>query len=126
MKASADMFTGDVYVEPITGNDHPPFAMVAHVHFAPGSRNAWHSHSAGQVVHVTRGEAIVAVKDGEAIIARTGETVHAQAGEWHFHGAMPDRVMSHLAISDAGSTAEWGALVTDDEYHTAITKAQRT
>ena len=34
--------------------------------------------------------------------------------EWHWHGAAPDRLMTHLAVSEGG--AEWGEHVTDAEY----------
>jgi quercetin dioxygenase-like cupin family protein len=36
-------------------------------------------------------------------------------GEWHWHGAAPDQFMVHTAIWE-GDEAEWGDLVTDEEY----------
>ena len=50
---------------------------------------------------------------------RAGDTVQTPAGEWHWHGAAPDRFMTHLAIWEApddGAETEWGDLVTDAEY----------
>jgi hypothetical protein len=37
----------------------------------------------------------------------------------HWHGAAPDRFMTHLAMlqtDEAGTSAEWGEHVTDEEY----------
>lgn len=52
---------------------------------------------------------------------RPGDTVHTPPGEWHWHGAAPDRFMTHLALSESAGQAgtadvEWGEHVTDDEY----------
>ena len=48
-----------------------------------------------------------------------GDTVHTPPGEWHWHGAAPDRIMTHITIyeaADDGSETEWGSQVTDAEY----------
>ncbi len=40
-------------------------------------------------------------------------------GEDHWHGAAPDRLMTHIAIQEAdddGNPVTWGAYVTADEY----------
>jgi quercetin dioxygenase-like cupin family protein len=38
---------------------------------------------------------------GEAIVRLlAGDTVFTPGGEWHWHGAAPDRYMMHLAISE--------------------------
>ena len=50
---------------------------------------------------------------------RAGDTVHTPPGEWHWHGAAPDRFMTHLAIWEApaeGPESEWGDLVADADY----------
>ena len=44
-----------------------------------------------------------------------------EPGEDHWHGAAPDRFMTHLAIQeadDSGSPVTWGEHVTDEEYGT--------
>jgi quercetin dioxygenase-like cupin family protein len=55
-----------------------------------------------------------------AIVMRPGDTVYTPPGEWHWHGAAPDRYMIHLAIwdgtADGSPESEWGDLVTDGEY----------
>ena len=35
-------------------------------------------------------------------------------GEWHSHGAAPDKFMAHLAVTERGT--EWGEHVTGAEY----------
>jgi quercetin dioxygenase-like cupin family protein len=43
-------------------------------------------------------------------------------GEDHWHGAAPNRFMTHLAmleVDDEGNSATWGEHVTDEEYNAA-------
>jgi hypothetical protein len=54
--------------------------------------------------------------------ASPGDTIYTPAGEWHWHGAAPGHFMTHLAMWESpgegqGPETEWGALVTDAEYH---------
>jgi quercetin dioxygenase-like cupin family protein len=48
------------------------------------------------------------------VTLRPGQVVFAPGGEWHWHGAAPDHLMTHLAVS--GGEAQWGDHVTDEEY----------
>jgi quercetin dioxygenase-like cupin family protein len=114
-KGPAEMFTGDVWIDPITrGVDPSSKAAVNAVRFAPGARTAWHSHSTGQTLYVTDGAGLVRPRDGDAVAIGAGDVVHAPAGEWHWHGADPEHFMTHLSITDG--EASWGDHVTDDEY----------
>jgi len=45
---------------------------------------------------------------------RQGDTVFAPGGEWHWHGAAPDHLMTHLAVSEG--EPNWGDHVTDQQY----------
>jgi quercetin dioxygenase-like cupin family protein len=50
---------------------------------------------------------------------RAGDTVHTPPGEWHWHGAAPDRFMTHLAIFEAsadGAESEWAEQVAEADY----------
>ncbi len=115
-RAPEQWFTGEVWVDPIARPDDSAHASVSAVHFHPGARSAWHSHSTGQTLYVTEGEGRVQ-SQGEPLYAiRAGDIVHTPAQEWHWHGAAPDHFMTHLSITDGEAT--WGDLVTDDEYHT--------
>jgi len=45
------------------------------VHFTPGARTAWHSHTIAQTLHVTEGEGLVQAR-GEAVTRiRPGDVV---------------------------------------------------
>jgi quercetin dioxygenase-like cupin family protein len=52
-------------------------------------------------------------------VIRPGDRVFFEPGEEHWHGAAPDRFMTHLAmleVGDDGNPATWGDHVTDEEY----------
>jgi quercetin dioxygenase-like cupin family protein len=118
-RADAEHFTGDAWIDRITEAEPPSRIRVSVVRFAPGARNAWHAHSAGQWLHVTEGIGRVQSRGADIVEVRAGDTVSAAAGEWHWHGAAPDHFMTHLAIWEATGGAadpEWGDQVTDEEY----------
>ncbi|TMG61914.1 MAG: cupin domain-containing protein [Chloroflexi bacterium] len=77
------------------------FAAV--VRFEAGARNHWHSHSGGQLLHVIEGEGWVQVRGQEPERIRLHDTVAADPGEEHWHGAGGHSPMSHLAVA-AGET----------------------
>ena len=117
--APSQWITGDAWIE--THAVHPPGvqADVATVRFAPGARTVWHRHHLGQTLIVTAGTGRVACRGGSVETIRTGDTVHIDPGEWHWHGAAPTLAMTHLAIEqipDDCPNAEAGAAVTDSEY----------
>jgi quercetin dioxygenase-like cupin family protein len=123
-KGPAEMFAGDVWFDQIYWGEEPSRVRVNTVRFAPCSRTAWHVRAVGQTLHVTAGLGLVVSRDGQVIIMRPGDTVHTPPGQWHWHGAMSDRFMTHLAIWDGTGDPEvvettWGAHVTDDEYQHA-------
>jgi quercetin dioxygenase-like cupin family protein len=113
-KGPAQMFTGDVWIDPIAQGDPPSRIAVGAVHFTPGARTAWHSHSGGQTLYVTEGEGRVQSRGEPIVTIRAGDIVRTPADEWHWHGAGPDRFMTHLSVTDGG--ADWGEHVTDEEY----------
>jgi len=113
-KGPAEWFTGEVYIDFLAqGHGASPFTVGA-VHFTPGARTAWHSHSIGQTLHVTEGEGRVQSRGEEIVTIRCGDTVFTPGHEWHWHGAAPGHFMTHLAVSEG--EAEWGDHVTDAEY----------
>jgi quercetin dioxygenase-like cupin family protein len=129
-KAPAETFSGDAYLDVVVQGQEPSRVRVSFVHFAPGARNAWHVHAVGQVVHVTEGVGRIQSRGGEMLEMRAGDSVHTPAREWHWHGAAPDRFMTHLAIweapADGGPETEWGSLVTDAEYGAAPDDVSRS
>jgi len=122
-KGPPDRFIGDVYVDMIVGHPDARFS-VATVHFTPGSRNAWHSHAAGQMLLCTEGVGLV-VTDDEVVVLRPGVTVWTPPNQRHWHAAAPDHYMTHLAMSGVVELAEgqepatWGEHITDAEYAAA-------
>jgi quercetin dioxygenase-like cupin family protein len=115
VKGPAQMFTGDVYFDVIARGEEPSRVRVNTVRFAPCARTAWHAHALGQTLHVTDGVGLVQARGGEVVVIRPGDVIWTPPGEWHWHGAAPDRVMVHTAIRE-GDEAECGELVTDEEY----------
>jgi len=110
----ADWFTGDVWIDPIAQGREPSRLAVIAVHFTPGARTAWHSHSLGQTLYVTEGEGLVQSRGEPIVPIGPGDVVHTPVDEWHWHGATPEHFMSHLSMTEGD--AEWGEHVTDAEY----------
>jgi quercetin dioxygenase-like cupin family protein len=113
IKGPADWFSGDVWIDLLTQQEAPPLSVNA-VHFTPGARTAWHSHSLGQILYVTEGEGLVQSRGSAMTTIRSGDVVHTPADEWHWHGATPKRFMAHLSMTQGD--VEWGQHVTDTEY----------
>ena len=89
------------------------------VHFTPGARTAWHTHPIGQTIYVIEGLGRAQRRGGPVEVIRPGDRVFFEPGEEHWHGAAPDRFMTHLAmldVDDAGNSATWGDHVTEAEY----------
>jgi quercetin dioxygenase-like cupin family protein len=121
IKGPAETFTGDVWIDPIALGVEPSRVRVNAVHFSPGARTAWHSHADGQTLFVTEGRGLVQSRGDEVAEIGPGDIVVTPAEEWHWHGATPDNLMTHLSITEGvGDRPEpetnWGAHVTDDEY----------
>ena len=59
---------------------------------------------------------------GPVEVIKPGDRVYFEPGENHWHGAAPDRFMTHLAIheaDDSGSPVTWGEHVSDEQYSAA-------
>jgi quercetin dioxygenase-like cupin family protein len=118
----SDWFTGAVYIDAVATPSPPGRTGAAMVHFAPGARTAWHTHPFGQTIYVTEGIGRCQREDGPIEVIHPGDRVYFEPGENHWHGAAPNRFMTHVAmqeVDDSGSPVVWGRHVTDDEYATA-------
>jgi quercetin dioxygenase-like cupin family protein len=114
--APPEHFTGTVWFGDMASDVSEAGMKVLGVQFAPGSRTDWHSHPAGQVLHVVSGSGLVANKAGERVEISAGDTVNTPPNELHWHGARSDSPMMHLSITYGGAT-EWDPeKVTDAEY----------
>jgi len=114
-----EWFTGNVYLDTVAIPTEPSRLSAASVHFTPGARTAWHTHPFGQTIFVTEGSGLCQRRGGPVEVIRAGDRVFFEPGEDHWHGAAPDRSMTHLAMQeadDSGSPVTWGEQVSDEQY----------
>jgi quercetin dioxygenase-like cupin family protein len=121
-RGPAEWFTGSVYVDTVAAPTGASQVSASNVHFTPGARTAWHTHPNGQTIYVVEGVGLTQRRGGPVEVIRPGDRVFFEPGEEHWHGAAATRFMAHMAIlqvGDEGTTATWGAHVTDEEYGAA-------
>ncbi len=115
----AEWFTGNVYVDTVaTPTDRAPVLSTS-VHFTPGARTAWHVHPRGQTIFVTEGIGVCQREGGPVEVIRPGDRVFFEPDENHWHGAAPDRFMTHVSIvlnDERGENTTWGEQVSDEQY----------
>jgi quercetin dioxygenase-like cupin family protein len=118
----SDWFTGAVYIDPVAAPSNGSRLSASSVHFTPGARTAWHTHPHGQTIYVLEGTGLCQRRGGPIELIRPGDRVFFEPDEEHWHGAHPNRLMTHLAMQqadDEGNVVTWGAHVTDNEYSAA-------
>jgi quercetin dioxygenase-like cupin family protein len=118
----SDWFTGAVFIDAVAAPSGGSRVSASSVHFTPGARTAWHTHPNGQTIWVTEGIGLCQRRGGAVEVIRPGDRVFFEPGEEHWHGAAPNRFMTHLAILEVdedGSPATWGDHVSDEEYAAA-------
>ena len=79
-------------------------------------------HPLGQTIFVTEGVGRCQRRSGPVEVIKPGDRVYFEPGEVHWHGAAPDRFMTHIAMQeadDSGSPVSWGEHVSDSEYETS-------
>lgn len=118
--APEEWFTGKTWMEDLGTLPTPTPTRILKVTFAPGARTAWHRHPLGQVLHILDGVARIG-REGEPVReAHAGDSVAFTAGERHWHGAGPGRLMTHLAVQasdpEAGTETAWEERVSDESY----------
>jgi quercetin dioxygenase-like cupin family protein len=117
---SNDWFTGTVYIDSVATASERSRLQAASVHFTPGARTAWHTHPFGQTIYVVEGTGRCQHRDGPVEVIQPGDRVYFEPGEDHWHGAAPNRFMTHIAmqeVDDQGNPATWGEHVSDAEYN---------
>ena len=122
MAGPSEWFTGAVYVDPVATPAGASRLSASSVHFTPGARTAWHTHPNGQTIFVTEGVGLAQRRGGPIEVIRPGDRVFFDPGEDHWHGAAPNRFMTHLAmldVDDKGTSATWGEHVSAEEYAAA-------
>jgi len=118
----SDYFTGSVRIDPLFQQPEPARVSGASVTFEPGARTAWHTHPLGQALIVTAGCGLVKCEGEPAKVVRPGDVIQCPPNERHWHGAMPDTAMTHIAVQEAldGTAVHWLEKVTDAEYQDAV------
>lgn len=120
MPLGLDLGPADLGEKFYSAHSEPSRLGAASVHSTPGARTAWHTHPLGQTINVTEG---LCRRRGEPIeVIHPSDPVFFEPGEVHWHGAAPNRFMTHLATQgadDQGSPVAWGEHVSDEEYDAA-------
>ena len=118
-RGPSDWFTGVVFLDPVAAPSEGSRVSATSVHFTPGARTAWHTHPFGQTIYITEGIGRCQRRGGPVEVIRPGDRVFFEPGEEHWHGAAPNRFMTHIAMQQTdenGVAVFWGAHVTDEEY----------
>jgi len=119
MLASEENFTGTVYQDPVIVGRAPSRMRATNVSFSPGARTAWHSHPVGQTLYVVQGVGRLQLEGEQVQELRPGDTGIIPPNTRHWHGAAPDRLFTHLAMSevdDQGGGTQWFEHVNDADY----------
>ena len=122
MAGPSEWFSGAVYIDAVATPSEASRLNASSVHFTPGARTAWHIHPNGQTIYVVEGIGLAQCRGGPIEVIRPGDRIFFEPGEEHWHGAAPNRFMTHLAmleVDDEGNAATWGEHVTDEEYAAA-------
>jgi 4-carboxymuconolactone decarboxylase len=117
-KINSTNFTGTVWLNMMGATDSTMHVSYGNVTFEPGARTNWHSHPGGQILLITGGTGYYQAKGEPARLLRKGDYVEIPPYLVHWHGAGPDSVFAHIAISlntDKGG-AVWEQPVNDEEY----------
>lgn len=118
-QASAENFTGQVWQDPVIVGTAPSRMRATNVSFSPGARTAWHSHPVGQTLYVVSGVGRLQLEGEKVQELRPGDTGIIPPDTRHWHGAAPDRLFVHLAMSEVdndGGGTQWFEHVNDTDY----------
>jgi quercetin dioxygenase-like cupin family protein len=126
-KGPSDWFTGNVRIDPLVDVPEPAHLLASSVTFEPGARTAWHTHPLGQTLIVTAGCGLVQTRGGPAEMIRPGDVIWTPPGIKHWHGAMPETAMTHIAIVEKlnGKAVDWLEHVSDEEYQSGCALCQQ-
>lgn len=117
--APSNNFGGQVMHESVFVPEDPSRLRVSRVTFLPGGRTNWHQHAVGQILYVLSGVGRYQLEGHPVEEIRPGDTVVIPPNARHWHGAAPDKMMCHLALSesdDQGNATLWQEGVSDEDY----------
>lgn len=116
---AAEFFTGLVWQDEVIVETPPSRMRALNVSFSPGARTAWHSHPVGQTLYCISGIGRVQLEGDCVQELHPGDTALIPPNTRHWHGAAPDRIFVHLAMSesnDQGEGTAWFEKVDDKTY----------
>ena len=119
-RGAAENFTGEVFQDEVLVGQAPSRMRATVVSFTPGARTGWHSHPVGQTLYCLSGVGRICIGKGSQPQAiYPGDTVMIPPDTMHWHGAAPDRLFAHLAMSENGEQGQgttWAEHVSDSDY----------
>ena len=114
----SDWFTGDVYLDAVAAPEAPARTARGQRPLHPGRAHplAHPSVRADDLRH--RGHRPLPARRRTGQEIRPGDRVFFEPGENHWHGAAPNRFMTHIAIQEADENGPvtWGDPVSDADY----------
>ncbi|GFH63440.1 MAG: 4-carboxymuconolactone decarboxylase [Candidatus Desulfovibrio kirbyi] len=121
IKGPDAFFTGAVRIDPLFGAKHPDAPFTGgYVTFEPGARSFWHTHPTGQHLLVISGVGRTGEWQGKVEEIKAGDILWCPPSVKHWHGASPDKAMTHMAITGTlpdGKNVEWMEPVTGEQYN---------
>lgn len=99
-----EWFSGPVFVQPMNEGSDATGLEILGVFFDAGARTLPHTHSTDQLLYFLEGEGIVATQADKRLYGAGGMAI-IPAGEWHWHGAVPDSPAGHLSIRPGGPSS---------------------
>ena len=106
-RGAAANFTGEVFQDEVLVGQPPSRMRATVVSFTPGARTGWHAHPVGQTLYCLSGVGRICIGKGSRPQAiYPGDTVMIPPKTMHWHGAAPDRLFAHLAMSESGEQGQ--------------------
>jgi quercetin dioxygenase-like cupin family protein len=112
-------FIGTAWLHMLVADDDKLNCVIGNVTFESGARNNWHKHPGGQILLITEGKGYFQEEGKPVQIIQKGDIVKIDPDVKHWHGATPDSLMTHIAISPNTQLGdvEWLQAVEDEEYN---------
>ncbi|MEO6000397.1 MAG: cupin domain-containing protein [Chitinophagaceae bacterium] len=115
---AAQYFTGVGWLKMRLVPDEHTNCAIGEVIFEPGCRNNWHTHPSNQILIGTKGVGYYQAEGLPIKEINIGDVINILPGVKHWHGATPDGMFAHFAISinTEKGVVDWLEPVTEDQY----------